>query len=143
MVNQVLENQSGGAEMSVFDLYDYMSLYLADWQRQWITETYLECPDRVEKFKELCAKNSDVSITMNAMFVARYLLEKEKIVVFPWVIISRSFDLGAGNWKMLLLDESAVIQSKVSISAIVEKIKWHEEIKLVPHLDQGLYEIIL
>jgi hypothetical protein len=129
--------------MNPFDLYDYMSLYLADWQRQWITETYMDVPDRVEKFKELCAKNEDVSITSNAMFVARHLLDKDKLVVFPWVIISRSFDLGAGNWKMLLLDETAVIQSKVPIGVIVEKIKKHEEIKLVPHLDQGLYEITL
>ena len=129
--------------MNAFDLYDYTSLYLADWQKKWIEETYMAQPDRAAKFEELCKKNEEVSVTSNAMFVARYFLDVDKVVVFPWVIISRSLDLGVGNWKMLLLDESATIYCKVPIGVIVERIKKGEPIHLVPHLDKSYYDLTI
>jgi hypothetical protein len=127
----------------MFDFYDYVSLYLSDWQRDWVHATYLVDSNKRAQFEKLCINNDRVKITPAAVYVAQYLFNVEKIVVFPWAIVSRSVNFGVGDWKMILLDESLTITAKTPISTIVEHVKKGEAIKLIPHLDKSYYELTI
>lgn len=127
--------------MGKFDIYDYTSLYLADRQRKWIEDTYLANSDIAPVFKSMCEGNEGVVITPNAVFVAKYLLEKQNMLLFPWVIISRTGVLGEGNWRMLFMEGGMVLYSKVPIATVVDRIKRGMNILLEPHLDSSYYEL--
>jgi hypothetical protein len=127
----------------MFDLYDYLSLYLSDWQRLWIGSTYIQSPERFERFKELCVATKNVTITPNAVMVSKYLLDVHEIVCFPHIVITRSQEKGVGKWELRTLHGDTHIRSSVPLTTVVERIHSGMSITVTPHLDNCFYEITL
>ena len=125
-----------------FDIEDYLSLYMSDKVKRWVKDTYMHVPHR-DKFIAICGKNADAGITVNAVLIAQHLFEKHNILVFPWVIISRTQVLNTSNWKMPLLDESTVIHSTVPIHTVIDYLKAGGVVKLAPDLDHNVIELTI
>jgi len=134
-----------GRELGLaFDIYDYVSVYLLDWQLDWIRSVYLDHSQRSERFKSLCQKYvRNTHITSAAVYVAKYLLERHQLLMFPWVKLGLRSRPSEGNWRMLLFDETGVVISKVVMNAVVDTIRKGGSLVLQLSLDKSVYELCL
>lgn len=128
-----------GGEMYNFDIDDYLSLYLADWQRQWVIKHFNWNRDIGPWFERYCVNKENVCVTPNSVYIARFLLEHKGLLVFPWIDSYRSLHLNQGNWKMYLLQDPEIhdifttyVSSKLSIALVVNYIKEGVDLQLVP-----------
>jgi hypothetical protein len=104
-----------------FDLNDALSIYLTDENRTWVERIY-HLDEHL--FEDMCARFNKVSVTNNAVVVARYIEECLSFTLFPYVIKAFTITLGAANWRMVPMSEGdPSVHSSVSISSVVEGIK--------------------
>lgn len=115
--------------MDVFEIDDVLSLYLTEWAKAWVLTTYMSDANR-ERFIVLCSKFPGVSVTNNSALVARYFLEKYNMFLFPHIIRSMTAKLGSGNWKMMLMDETDTVHSRIPIGFIAGRIKRGENLRI-------------